>query len=343
MKEIKNTKQINEELRKYRELTKKIKKIRRSPKIGAIYKIYNEQQELTLKKTTLNRQDKVYYLYLGPLENIRADQLEPLYIQEKLLKKLYRQKKYTTLLYLTRLLVTLLDFAKACNLIKVNPLKEIYTLPIIKKSQIEMNRNTQHRPTLPYENLRYNLMQVIKTFNNKACLRRKLLFDLSLRTILRPREVCTLKITDLNLDKHILTVKNTKTLLSYKLHTTHTLEKNLIKAYENFGSKEYKWIFSGIRDHKKALSSQTLNKALKELGYKDILCAHGIRSIASNFFAQHSEQIHPWTAEAMLQHSVGTKVSRAYRHDDYFSDRIKASELWNSYIDNIYKQLKIDI
>lgn len=340
----KNTqKEIDEELNRYKEIKKKINKIRRSPKIGEIYKIYNEQQELTLKKTTLNRQHKIYTLYLGQLEKIRADDLEPLFIQEKILKHLFKQKKFTTLLYVTRLLVTLLDFAKACNLIKNNSLKEIYTLPIIKKSQKEMSRNTKHRPTLAYEDLRYNLMQLIKTFTNKACLRRILLLDLSLRTILRPREVCSLKITDLDLEKHILKVHNTKTMLIYQIHTTATLEKNLLKAYENFGDDKNKWIFSGIRDKNKPLSPQTMNRALKDLGYKDILCAHGIRSIASNFFAQHSDKIHPWTAEAMLQHSVGTKVSRAYRHDDYFNERIKASEIWNEFLDNIYRQLKKEI
>lgn len=86
-----------------------------------------------------------------------------------------------------------------------------------------------------------------------------------------------------------------------------------------------------------------MNKALKDLGFKDKLCAHGLRSVASNYFASHSDIIHPWTAEAMLQHAVGSAVARAYRRDNYFSERVKASKIWNDFIDGIYKQLRIEI
>ena len=45
----------------------------------------------------------------------------------------------------------------------------------------------------------------------------------------------------------------------------------------------------------------------------------------------------------MLQHSVGTAVARAYRRDSYFAERIKAGQIWNEWLDGIYRQLKIDI
>lgn len=335
-----NKTETNELIKNFKELKSRIRKIKRSPKIGEIYKIYSEQQELTIRRTTLERQNKVYILYIAPIESFRADDLEPLYIQEHLLKKLFIEKKYTTLLYTTRLLVTLLDFSKACNLISSNPLKEIYTLPIIMKSQREMNRLLVHRPTLSFENLRYELMQVIKTFKNTS-VKRQLLLEISLRTILSPREVCSLKIDDLNLFEHILIVRNTKTLIVFKIQTSERLEKIILKSYNEFGSKTSRFVFSGSRNKNSSLSPQTLNRALKDLGFKKKLCAHGIRSVASNYFSSHVDQIHPYVAEAMLQHSVGTKVSRAYRRDDYYNERIKASKLWNDFLDGIYRQLKL--
>lgn len=326
-----------------KEFSLKLKKLKRSPKFGKVFELYRQQQLLTLSENTLNRQFKVYIKHLDKLNDLRLDRIEPLFIQEFILKDLYLDGKYTTLLYITRLLVTFFDFALTCGLISVNPLKKIYTLPLLKKSLQMQNRLLKHRATLNYKNLRYELMQVIKVFEKKGSERRKLLLEISLRTILRPREVCSLKITDLDCKRMVLKVYKTKTLDVFEIPLTDSLLKAVNRAYSLFGSKSHGYVFSGLRDKKKPLSPQTLNKALKELGFKDRLCAHGIRSIASNYFASHSDKIHPWVAEAMLQHSVGTKVARAYRHDNYFYERVKVTQLWNNFLDGIYNQLRISL
>lgn len=323
------------------EFLRSIKKLKRSPKLGKIYEIYRMEQEQTLCTTTLERQNKVWLKHLSQLEDFRVDRLEPLYIQKKIINPIYKEGKYTTCLYTARLLITILDFSIACNLIQRNPLKEIFTLPVLKKASQLQSKHTEHRPTLPYENLRTELMQVIKTFNRKTSRRRQLLLEISLRTILRPREVTSLKITDLNLEKHTLTVHNTKTLKEFIIPTSESLENALLEVHQLYGNSKYEWIFAGLREQSLPLSSQTLNKALKDLGYKEKLCAHGIRSVASNYFASHSDEIHPWTAEAMLQHSVGSAVARAYRRDNYFSQRVKAGKIWNDWLDGIYRQLKL--
>lgn len=329
----------NEKL--FTELTKTIKTLRRSPKLGKIYSIYQQQTKLTLSPSSFEFQNKIFCLYLADIENIRADRLEPLYIQRTILIPLYQNEKYATLLSVTRLLVTVLDYAKACKIIEQNPLKEIFVLPLLKRSYTLMNKKQLHRPTLPYCDLRNQLMQVIKLFHNKDNRRRQLLLEVSLRTILRPREVVSLKITDFDSSKKILNVRNTKTLQLFQVYVPESLEKALNSSYSLFGSSEHNWVFAGIRCKNSHLSSQTLNKAMTDYGLKGVLCAHGIRSIASNFFASHSDKVHPWVAEAMLQHSIGSRTARAYRHDDFFNERIKASIIWNNWLDGIYKQLRI--
>lgn len=338
---MKSSKSKTQNLNSDQQFIKKIKLIKRSPKLGRVYEIYREEQQATLCNTTLTRQNKIWLKHLSIIEDHRIDKLEPLFIQKKILKPIFIKEKYTTCVYTARLLVTILDFSVACNLISRNPLKEIFTLPLLKKAAQQQTKQIQHRVTLPYDNLRTELMQVIKTFNRKTCKRRQLLLEISLRTILRPREVTSLKISDLNLEKHTLTVHNTKTLNEFIIPTSESLENALIEAHKLFGNSKYKWIFAGLREQSLPLSSQTLNKALKDLGYKEKLCAHGIRSVASNYFASHSDEIHPWTAEAMLQHSVGSAVARAYRRDNYFSERVKAGKIWNEWLDGIYRQLKL--
>lgn len=325
------------------EFLKSIKRVKRSPKLGLIYEIYRKEQELTLCTNTLNRQNKVWIKHLAPIQDMRIDRMEPLYIQQRILKPIFIEKKYSTCIYVARLLTVLLDFSVVCNIISINPVKEIFTLPLLKRAAQQQTKMKEHRATLPYDRLRTELMQVIKCFHNNTGIRRQLLLEISLRTILRPREVTSLKISDLDTEKHTLTVYNTKTLAKFVIPTSKRLEKALIQAHSNYGSTTHNWVFSGIKKKDQPLSSQSLNRALKDLGYKDKLCAHGIRSIASNFFAAHSDKIHPWTAEAMLQHSVGTAVARAYRRDSYFAERVKAGQIWNEWLDGIYRQLKIDI
>lgn len=318
-----------------------IKNLRRSPKVGQIFTLYMFQQNRILKPTTRELHIKLFRVHLAGIETFRADRIEPLYFQEKVLRPLFNDEKYASLLAVTRLLMVILDFAKACKIIQDNPIKEIYTLPILKSAQRLMNRKLTHRSTLPFDNLRNELMRVIRTFHQQATLRRQLLLEIALRTILRPREVVSIRITNLDEHRKLLNVYSTKNLDCYVLHTPDSLGRCLKKAYSLFGSVEQGYIFASPRDRNKPLSPQTLNKALTDMGFQGVLCAHGIRSIASNFFAAHSDQIHPWTAEAMLQHSIGTKVSRAYRRDDYMNERIKAAIIWNKWLDGIYGQLRI--
>ena len=116
------------------EFLRSIKKLKRSPKLGKIYEIYRMEQEQTLCTTTLERQNKVWLKHLSQLEDFRVDRLEPLYIQKKIINPIYKEGKYTTCLYTARLLITILDFSIACNLIQRNLFKRALYLASIKKS-----------------------------------------------------------------------------------------------------------------------------------------------------------------------------------------------------------------
>lgn len=194
---------------------------------------------------------------------------------------------------------------------------------------------------MDYRYLRSELKEVLETFKNQCCLRQQLLFEIQLRTILRPGEAVKLKFCDLDLKQHLLTVHQTKTKECFLIPTTKSLELCLIKAYQHFGSSSESWIFSGVRNPKHHLSPQTLNKAIKDHGYKGKLSAHGLRSVAANYFAKNEAKVPPYVAEACLQHScANAAVVKAYRHDDYLSSRRKAMALYNNWIDGIYAELK---
>ena len=319
---------------------KKLRQLRRSPKIGAIYELYREEMQNVSKDTTCERQNKAWLNHLSLLQNVRADKITPLSFQRQILNPIYHAQHYANLLYVTRLALHIIKFAKACHLIDNNPLDGIFDLPLVKKTKKKAMEKSQHRPTLPHDNIQQHLKRVIKDFYLKGNLRRQYLLEISLRTILRPGEVVKLKITDLNIDEHLIKVMQPKSKDVFYMPTSPRLEEIIKQAHSLFGNDQY--IFQGQRDKTKHLSSQTMNKALKDLGYKGLLCAHGLRSVASNILAQKSSKVHPWVREAMLQHVVGSNSERCYRHYDYLQERRKSGKLYDDYLNNIYRKIYPD-
>lgn len=322
-------------------LSEQIKKLKRSPKLGQIFELYRAEMASVLRKASLTKLDKLWIAHFGDLDNQRADKISALEFQHLILQDLFEQGSFYTVTLAARTYSQVISFAAAVGILKENPVAHLQDLPLVKKAAHLAQLRSSHRPTLDYRHLRAELKQVLKTFKEECCERQQLLLEIQLRTILRPGEAVKLKITDLDINNHILTVRQTKTKEIFLLPTSQSLELCLIKAFTKYGSKEHGWVFGGLRDPKQHLSAQTLNKALKDHGYKDRLSAHGLRSVAANFFAKQESRVPPYIAEACLQHVCpNAKVVKAYRRDDYLHSRRKAMALYNDWIDEIYAELK---
>lgn len=289
-----------------------------------------------IKDKTKKSLQAVWSNHLSVLIKTRADNLSPLEFQYLILNKLVEVKKYNTAISATRLLVTMFDFAVAITVIKENPLKTVYDLPLLKQINKLAKKSVVHRASFNHLTLNTDLKKLVSTFKNKAGDLRINLLRLSLSFLLRPSEMVKLNINNLDRKKKIITVKDTKTLDNFIIPISDQLIELIDLIYEKYGNKKEGYIFKGFR-YASHLSAQTLNRALKDLGYKNVLCAHGIRSIGSNFFSHHAKDVPPYVREAILQHSV-SKIEKAYRRDDfYLRQRVKAMELWYAYLDELFK------
>lgn len=316
-------------------LMKELRSLRRSPKLGRLYAVYLRENRAFLKETTLKRTQSLWDLYIEPYARTRADAVSPLWVQHELLSQFIADGRCNTALVCARLLCQVLDFAVTIGAIKENPAARVWDLPAVRGMRLKSAQNVTHRPSFDHREITSELKKLIKLFE-KTNERRRLLLKLSLMLLLRPGEIVRLKITDLDEKEHILIARCTKTRALFKIPSDSRLEALLKQIFETCGDRGTGWIFCGIRDHRLPLSPQTLNRALKDLGYKGRLCAHGIRSIGSNFFAHHDKEVPPYVREAILQHSGG-KVERAYRRDDdYLKQRRKAMSLWWDYLDRLY-------
>jgi len=84
-------------------------------------------------------------------------------------------------------------------------------------------------------------------------------------------------------------------------------------------------------DLKKRISENTLNQALKRMGYQDLLTGHGIRGTLSTAL---NEIGYPkiWV-DAQLSHADPNKVSATYNHALYVEPRRKMMQDWSDRLD----------
>lgn len=100
------------------------------------------------------------------------------------------------------------------------------------------------------------------------------------------------------------------------------------------GSGQY--LFPSIRSNLRPMSDNTVNAALRRLGYSnDEITSHGFRSMAST----RLNEMGKWNADAIerqLAHQESDDVRRAYMHAaEYWSERVKMMQEWADYLDEL--------
>lgn len=93
----------------------------------------------------------------------------------------------------------------------------------------------------------------------------------------------------------------------------------------------YKLLIAGRNEPTRPISNNTVNVALKRMGYEDQLTGHGIRatiSTALNEMGYNEDWI-----EAQLSHASSSKVRKTYNHAEYVEQRRGMMQDWADYLD----------
>jgi len=94
-------------------------------------------------------------------------------------------------------------------------------------------------------------------------------------------------------------------------------------------------MFPSIRSAKRSMSENTLNAALRRMGYsKDEVSAHGFRATASTLLNE-SGLWAPDVIERQLAHVDADEVRRAYARADYWDDRVRMMAWWADFLDDL--------
>ena len=97
-----------------------------------------------------------------------------------------------------------------------------------------------------------------------------------------------------------------------------------------------RWLFPSIKSAMKPISENTLNGALRRLGYSsDEMTAHGFRAMA----ATRLNEIGRWSPDAIerqLAHEEQNATRRAYTHGaEYWFERVAMMQAWADYLDEL--------
>lgn len=107
----------------------------------------------------------------------------------------------------------------------------------------------------------------------------------------------------------------------------------LREAQELTGNGQF--VFPSIRSHRNPMSENTINAALRRLGFgKDEMTAHGFRAIASTLLNESGK----WSSDAIeraLAHKDKDHVRAAYHRGSHWQERVEMAQWWADYLDGL--------
>jgi integrase len=214
----------------------------------------------------------------------------------------------------------LFNWAANTGYIEINPLTGI-------QAAFEAPTVT-HYPTIKPSELPY-LMTALSYSNIKLVTR--LLIEWQLHTMVRPKEAATAKWQHIDMENACWIIP-AEIMKMKKPHIVPLTESTLaiLKRIKPISANS-EYIFVSNNDPKKHISKETANMALKRMGFKGKLVAHGLRALASTTL--NEQGFDPNVIEAALAHSDENQVRSAYNRADYLERRRAMMAWWSDHIE----------
>ena len=96
-----------------------------------------------------------------------------------------------------------------------------------------------------------------------------------------------------------------------------------------------RYVFPSLRTPKEPMSENTINGALRRLGYSgDEMTAHGFRATASTLLNE-SGKWHPDAIERALAHKDSDNVRAAYHRGAHWEERVRMAQWWSDHLDTL--------
>jgi integrase len=187
-----------------------------------------------------------------------------------------------------------------------------------------------HLPTIPIDQIS-ELMEKVVDANLRTTTRCALLWQL--HTMVRPSEASGTKWDEIDLEAALWTIPPER-MKKKKAHSV-PLSTQAISILDKMRpiSGHRAHVFPSDRLPNQSINSQTVNMAIRRMGYGGRLVAHGFRSLASTTLNEHG--FDPQLVEAALAHSDKNEVRAAYNRSQYVERRRTMMQWWSNCLDGI--------
>lgn len=193
----------------------------------------------------------------------------------------------------------------------------------------------RHQTTIAIEELPA-LMSAINLYNVDGDLIIRYALQMMAHTFVRKNELLLAKWHEFDIDKRIWKIPAARMKMRVEHQvplTTETIEI-LAKVKRAYPSNHY--VFND-GDEYKTLRDNALITALYKIGYKNKMCVHGFRALASTILNENNFRAD--VIEKQLAHAESNQVRRAYNHAQYMNERILMMEWWSNHLVNLNNQL----
>ena len=189
----------------------------------------------------------------------------------------------------------------------------------------------RHQTTIPIEQLPA-LMSAINLYNADGDLIIRYALQMVAHTFVRKNELLLAKWHEFDLDKRIwkIPAERMKMRVEHQVPLTAETIEILAKVRRAYPSNHY--VFND-GDEYKTLRDNALITALYKIGYKNKMCVHGFRALASTILNENNFRAD--VIEKQLAHAESNQVRRAYNHAQYMNERILMMEWWSNHLVNL--------
>lgn len=165
----------------------------------------------------------------------------------------------------------------------------------------------------------------------------KFALQLAPHVFVRPGELRHAEWSEFDLDEGLWTIPAGKTKMRKAHHVplSHQVIELLRQVHAITGPSGY--VFPSLRTRLRPMSENTLNAALRRLGYaSEEMTAHGFRAMASTLLNE-SGKWSPDAIERALAHGDSDKVRAAYHRGAHWKGRVEMAQWWSDYLDALRK------
>lgn len=202
-------------------------------------------------------------------------------------------------------------------------------------------KNTTHRAAITDPQQFGKLLVAIDAYKGSLIIRT--LLALAPLLFQRPGELASMEWSELDLEAGYWHIPQEKKKERNQREDDHTvpLPRQALELLRDIqpvtGHRQY--VFPNQRDYSRHARSESVNKALRDLGFDTVTthCFHGFRASARTMLDEQLGLRVEWI-EHQLAHTVRDPLGRAYNRTKHLPQRVEMMQRWANYLDNLKAQ-----